>query len=732
MKPELRALTPDEVATPFRRTLKLSEDRERELVDHALTRLEDCRREMLIDVSGELAAEGWMWHRVVNQNTYDQLRDWRTTWYRAGGIFTDSNLTYGDAERFCRQLAAKVNDDIVNTTPFFTSMRVDDQDPNAKAIARGVEELIQTHVDTSNVQDELRLAVRCALIRNEAVVKINYDHRESVFWGEATVLVGLDGEAIHTSGGELIYQGDDFIAAPAADANGQPIIGADGQPVQVFQLRKDPTFRMLPNQYSFRFFSNIRQTAKVSRTVKLSVVDHRSFYCPLQSEDIHTADFCCDLADRDIQSLREQFGGFDIFDRYKGANGTTDVAGEMKPRIAQGEQYQLGRSDALPRRTIAECYLRWDADEDGQAEEIMIIIDTVSREALFYDYMFNHLKKRPYEVIVGLERVPSRWYGIGVMGRQRDSSLYADAQLNRINARDSRDSTIDFAHANAVKEWKAGQTIQLGTKTVYMVEAGYNPVQNPPIWRQNLRCDLSECGIRATEDVRQSAALEFGVLSNQEISAQGLNASRTATGVLNTERSGNTLLRATENDQVKGIKAVLEQVIDVILENLKPQELFFSPSAQILQSLSIEEIRELPRTVKLLLTRSRSTEMLATNQQASQIVLTWFQLRNTDPYAAKHCRPLFLNQLKGLEIADADEIIPEITDEELKQMQASQANAAGAQHEREMLNLNYKDAPPEIQAQIEARLGFKPVSDAERAKKAAIENPPKDEPGPKK
>jgi hypothetical protein len=85
--------------------------------------------------------------------------------------------------------------------------------------------------------------------------------------------------------------------------------------------------------------------------------------------------------------------------------------------------------------------------------------------------------------------------------------------------------------------------------------------------------------------------------------------------------------------------------------------------------------------------------------------------------------------LKELEVADPDELCPNVTDEEIAQWQEQQA--AGQQAElkrttREMIS--YKDCPPSIQAQWEQDSGWTPATPEERMAHFMLQNPPKETP----
>lgn len=698
----------------FETHLKLNEEREKWLVDRALKRIAEVAVEMGLDPDGQCAPDKWMAVRERGQRTYDNELEWRKR--ELGGIFTESNLTLGTTKRYVREMGAKVNDDILGTTPFFGAVKRNGAtDPRAVELAKGTEEYVQQQVDLSNLQQCLMEGQQVALIRNEAVVKVRQVKRSHPFYGPATVLIGPDGQPVYTNTGMLVYQDDLFLPDPFVQ----------GQ----YRLQKDPTFVRPLGQGLIRYqsFPSLRQEQIEYEGIEGAILDYRSFLCPLRVDDVKNADINVQLYDETLEVLEETYRGFKQFDEYARARNSLEASGELMPRRSQGERDDDNKSAVLHRASIAEVYIRADADNDGFEEQIFLVLDLDAKKPVFYEYLANQMKERPFNVIVGVERVPNRWYGVGIMHMMFDPNHYIDTQFNRYNLKDSREASVTFRDPSAVKEWKAGLPVVLGSNDIYDVEPGYDHQERPPIWRVNLQ-ETSEIGMELIHIMQQQTDLQFGVISSKDASASNLNQSRTATGILNLERASNVLTKVTETHQIIGIEKILSLAVDLILENMKPMETFFSKDGAVLMTISRDEARTIEREIKLLLTRSRSTELLATNQQALQIARDYHLLKSQDPGTARDLRPLYVNQLKGLEVMDADELLPEISDQDIQAWQAQMAKPPVAPPKSPTELINYKDAPPPIRRQIEAAAGYQPMTDAQSAEH---EPPPLPEGTPK-
>lgn len=686
--------SPAPAPEPFKTHLVLSDQQKAEMTQRAARRISELMDEMGLETEGRATPGKWMELRIRNQATYDNDLEWRKAAY--GGVFVKSNLSRGVTRRFAREMSAKVSDDMVGTTPFFGAVkRLNGTDA---ALARAVEDYSQIEVERSNLPQTIREAQRSALVRNEAVVKVRHIEDSTFFVGSAKVMVGETGEPVVTATKQFIYEDDDFISDPSVE--------------DTFRLKKDPSFEMREGQFAYAKFPALRQETIRKRGIEAHVLDPRSFLCPLTAPTIHDADIVVQMLDMSAEKLKSVYGEYESYAAYCAER----TSGEEQPKTIHGEPAEGSQSDIVRTVRIAECYMRADVDGDGYEEEIFLVMDMGANRAVFYDYLDNHFHKRPFEVIVGVEGVPNRWYGVGIIQMLWDQNIYVDTQFARINLKDSRESSITFADEMAVKEWKGNSPIKFGTDYVYRVEPGYDPATRPPIWRWNGN-EVSELGERLMATVVQDMTTTFGVISAKDASTSNLNNSRTATGIMNMERTANILTRYTELAQQTGVEALLKQAVVLVLENMPPMAMFFSKDGETLHSLNKTEARAIERDVRLFLTRARSTESLALNERALLIAKDYHAMLLSDPRPLLHLRPLYVAQLKALEVGDADEMLPMVDEDYIAQWQQEQA--AAAQQQQAMQNqppkelLNYKDAPPSVKAQMERDAGYEPAEQGE-------------------
>lgn len=108
---------------------------------------------------------------------------------------------------------------------------------------------------------------------------------------------------------------------------------------------------------------------------------------------------------------------------------------------------------------------------------------------------------------------------------------------------------------------------------------------------------------------------------------------------------------------------------------MPPNAAHFLDDGESLAHLNRQEIRNMDRDVRLLLTKARSAESLTRNAQATQLVLQYVALPK---WQQKVVRDFFIAQLRALDVQDADKHLPLPTDEEIAAEQQAAA-AAGAQ-----------------------------------------------------
>lgn len=682
-------------------SLQISQERMRWLIeDRICPRISEVMREMGRSLDGSIQPMSWMAQRVRNKDTYDNNLEWRKT--EIGGVFADGmNLTKGTNRRYARLIAARVRDDLVGTRPFFGAMSSRNGNPE---LTKQVEEYIQEEIEHSNVTEAIREALRVALICDEAVVKTSYAVNQSHYIGPAKgVFVDQAGQPVTTPRGFFVFDKDDVIPDPQVEG--------------LVRLVKDPGFAFQQGQYGIVDVPRLPQILTHYNGPRCDVLDARDFLCPLKSRTTWEADINVHLYEATLEEMRAAYGGLVSADEYfEFSSATTGI----RQARTQGGETEEEKSMTIPRKLWAETYVRVPIHEDEgdtREYELIVLLDLHSKKALFADYLGNHMARRPFAVIPGIEREPFRWWGIGVFTKMMHSGLYIDAQINRINEKDSQSASVTYFHRKAVKAWEAGEPFSPGSKKALEVQSSWPP-EIPIAGRINLN-ENANLGMELMVSVEQASDLEFAVISARDASASSLNQSKTATGVMSIERDANVVTKDTEQDHIRGIEDILEQVVELILSQMDETEMMFNKDGSELITLNRDEIRSMEKKVRLLLTKTRSAESLAIAQQSEAIATRYFQLPLPQQF---YLRDLFIRQLKGLEVDNAGDLLPEISEEQFQQWQQEQAAAKEPpKPPSKNIATKFNDLARSEQEQLLGQLDIQPASAEEVAQKQAEE-----------
>ena len=673
--PTPASLTPDPVQAPaFASPLKLSEEQIRKFQSSCLLRIVELQKEMGLSETNEVLSGSWMWLRKCHEAYYQGDLTWRLAF---GGIFLKSNITLGSGIRHVRYNAARCQDDLLGTSPFMAALSVK---PQKAALAKAVETYIQREIEKSKVRNSLREAQKIAIYRNECVVKTGYAYDVTPFVGEATVLVDVaTGAPIKTPvKGIFVYEHDDLVPSPSVEGlmllETDTSFGIAQHPDAGFVLI--PATGEIPQRIGrYQYFAELPQELVRKKGVYAQPIDYRSFLCPLKVENIHDADTVVHLYLETPSKIQKVYGGIDVSQQYF---SYWNQPGQNKPKYEQGEQ-DLPTSIIHQQIIIAEVYRKCDPDETGEEKEIFAVFDYTNRKCIYYNYLANHMGKRPFDSIPGVERVPGRWYGRGIYGMLDSHLFYEDVEASRSFFKNSMNATIQFAYKDAVDDWKNGQPPVVGTGDTFWVNSSWDMEgKRRPVWRENLSENYAP-DLQLMNVMRQSADSLVGAISTASANQSGFDASNTATGNQLVQQASDVITKATEQDQSDALTDILSQVVNVTLEHLEDSTYIEDSETGLLFSINRNEARNLSRDVRLLLTRSRSTQLLNTSGQAIQIGKDYHMLLKMDPQQAKALRPAYIGQLKGLEQENADELCPDVTDQMIadalqQQQQAAEAN----------------------------------------------------------
>lgn len=678
---------------------------------------------------------------VGRANTWTRIRQRARREYRGqfdhrtllGGVFSESWWSMNVPGRFVGELSSKLADDLVGSDPFFAAMPENIDDPDRAELAKQVERKVQQEVTVSNLAAACAQAIRDGLSEGERCVKLTWQEKKTAYPGIATVLVDKTGEPLKTPTGDYIYQFDnvldvlvdqqgDFIKSLQAgkqDGSVTMIQPPDGSPPvpQVprgtfleSRLEREPSF-VMPQQPIWKLFDDLEITITHKKGLVADCLLCEDFIFDIYCARLDECPLLAHSYDAPLDELEATYPGGDYEKRLKLIDtGALSHAGQ--PIWQNGEQ--LRDTKSRPVMNVHETYYRCRVNPDDKYESwLFIVIDIINKVPIFCEYLGNmRMKKPPFVLIRGFQSVATRAYGVGLYEKLEDKALAVDMFFNRLCLKSSKSGSVTYYHPDAFTETSSGTELQIGGTQVYkakrQTDVEYGP-NNPPVARVNLN-EVDEYSREVMEDLIQAMQLEIGIVSAADGSAVDLNSSKTATGIRNIERTGNTVQKATENMMADDITELMNMAVDMVLENMDPEEAKWTPHEDKLATLARDEIRMLPRDVRLLLTKTDSSQGIEVAQQVLATLKDW---ASCPPQLQKQLRPAFLKILKDFDVPDADELLHDPTPEELKAASDAQANQAKIQDQFRFNSADIGTLTPYERGQILAKYGVQASPEAD-------------------
>lgn len=680
----------DKPLVPFSSALKLTREQEAKLVNHALRRIdqmEDEQGRVLVSASQDwyrtstnilMDRYTFMGKRSIYELTHNQRLGWRR--YAVGGIFTLSNLHAPFTRGIARQITAQSIDYFFGTDPWFAAYPVggDEED-----LAEELDEFCQFATGKNELKSCMSRAIEGATVRGESVVKTTYETVQQTYEQLANVLIDPDGKDILDANGDWITDKDKFVDEKQSEVDpqtGKPIPGSE-QFTGCRVLKKD---MVTPEPPELNYESKtIRRRSVSFQGAKSDVVFWQDFLCPQNASSVQRdgADICVHLSDMPTMTLIDLYVRRGLIGSAQEDYEATARAIKLlqanlayaapssavkQPRAAIGETEFLNNGDqnVEPRLTIAECYLTYDANEDGQTEEILLVLDRKNKLPIFYDYLANVTpdSERPFDV-VRIQPVESRWWGQGVYETYEKTQRAIDLFLNRWNLSQSQAGRVTFWKASNTLEGDRNPNLPLNYGQTYTLlkdktaEETLSFVNLPEIKGEDLQ--------KIMQLLVQIQTSDSGTSSANDAAIAGLDTSQLATGVKNIQAHNDIKINMYLSNMLPTLTSITRRNLKVEIANMQPVEIFslFHGDKQKTSQLLQEDAQDLDFDVTITLSRYKNQALLASAMGAQNAFAQFMQL----PVPAQHLgAPLYIQSLKAYGISDANSIIVPL-DEQLPQ-----------------------------------------------------------------
>ena len=583
----------DQPKVPFQTALKLTAAQEKRMIDHAFLRYEQIKNElgrdqtlqpnwwanqsqganMALASQGLLAGDTFMGKRCRYDATFLNDVAWRPYTFGPNNIFYTSNIAVPVVRRVCRQMIARAKTRFFGSDKWFTvgPAPVPEYDPIDDAgIAERIDRFCQFKLgeSQSNSRASMGRAIARALILGECAVKTSYVVRDQIFNVEARVLHTIndmgEAEPLRAADGNYITEEDQWEERPmfGPDEETPGIMARAGRALaalgpKVRILKRDGVTQE-PDAPIFQPM-NLDRRQVLFEGAKSEPIYFKDFLCPMTATDEQSADTIIHLYDKPVMEFVDLVVKRGMVDdtteeRRGAAQKMLTLVKQLNqnsPQPKSGEKSQLRPNEYYmqpptietggPVAEFAEFYLWYDANEDGIAENIMLICDRNSRMPIFYDHVANVTTDglRPIK-IVRINPVEGRWYGLGIMELFESYQTIIDLLVNRWNFSQSRSGRVDLWNPTATLEGDRDPNLKMNWGGTYTRKPGMTAddvLQS--VYLTDVKFDQIE---RMFQFFLQLLMNESGVATANDAQTAGLATSKLATGIIETQESGDELI----------------------------------------------------------------------------------------------------------------------------------------------------------------------------------------------
>lgn len=673
---------------PFETNLQLTKTQEDRLVQHVLHRFDQLNVESgryeasitdeakLSSSLGALHALGltahqapWMLRRALYyRHFYNNYSDR----VQPDTIYEVSNVTASLSPRVTMQVAGKLKRALYGNKPFFSAAPVGDEDVE---LARSVRDFTRYKADEAELLPTLTAGVDLACIVGESVIKTTFVDERLWFWRNSPILVDAGGTPRFDSKGNYIFQEDRFAPEMAEQQaeDGSPVLAPTGRMV----LKKDSTVIINPDdRWEQR---RVRVGDQVYRGARSQGIFYTDFMAPMTATCVHEADICFHLYDKPAMEVASWFlqGRFTYLatqgevsvkaadalkilrDLAGTANGTIGNSDATNPREVHGEPDLISSPGNSGLVQVVEAWVRFDADEDGVQEELVIMVDPRTRLPLFYEYtgMVTDDRRRPFTVKRVLP-VYGRWYGQGVMEYLEAEQSFIDRLVNRWNVTLSQSGQVTFWDPSKTVEGQNNKDLVLNAGKTYRLHGGAlaeEVLKVVEIYAKDRANDLRGM----IEFFMQLMQLKTGVLSVADESISNMESSKLATGIRSLERSGNEMFESWLSETARGAVKVVTKFVTVTLMRMDERETYQFTDGEnaMLAELSREDVLGLRMNVEIMIATDEGERVISSTMGLLDIMERVVNMSALAPDTVAALKPVLVEAARALKIPNPEEVI---------------------------------------------------------------------------
>jgi hypothetical protein len=602
---------PDSPQVVFPSPYRLSKDDEAKLIQFATERREQLSRELGLDRVGKhdwwagesydsvtQAAKSWLGKRQVYELTYENEVEWRRHVF--GEIFEKSNWHLPITRRVVSQQVARASAHFCGSDPWFFAdvVQSDDQD-----LQQAAERLLRNKFEDAGIRQVLEAAIERAFVRGEAVLKRGHRRETDIYEAEIEIMLTAGGQPIYDARGEYVLKSTPVTvatteAAPAPVMGIAKLFGSDPKPAPVKQVMTLADGTVIEPGYKYEKRIVPRRNVLFDGP-SLELCYFKDILIPLTAKDIDSADCIVHLYDIPVADLADQWNreangigeaernidtrtaveAIRAMEGNRGSGGEGYDSASSLNRVERPEDEFAQHSNVSTHPTsatakIAEYWLRYDANGDGIMENIVLVMDRETNTPIYYDYVANVTPdgKRPFSV-VRINPVDGRWYGVGSMQIYEQIQNISDLLVNRWNVSSGKAGRVDFLNRHAIEGGETDPDIEinvwgetLSLKENMKAEDALSFVSLPEVKADDLKNMLDLYG--------QMAMNMSGVQHANDAGQAGLQSARTATSIINLDKSGHEMFGLLLGHLEPGIVGTINAEAEIVVVNMSEEEVY--------------------------------------------------------------------------------------------------------------------------------------------------------------
>lgn len=603
-------------------------------------------------------------------------------------LFKETNLSLNLPLTPVTQHGDKMANDLLATAAFFGPAAEGSEDENP-----AIEILMQRlkhRAKAIKLNEVGKKAMRGALIRGQEITRAGLCE---AFYMKPTIVEGvtLDGKVLNDSAGQPVTAADKWINDPVYPE--RQVLERDksvwvpaGAPLQIAKGKV------------------VMQRVSKDPGCDVAVIHYGDFFCHPNAESLDASPLKGHVFSANPGDLLLCYDPSTHvkteFDAYKEKAKTRNLPGgdndvytvkADQNRVRDGEDENTQRPatenvKGYKRRVYVECWIRYDANNDGYDEDIYVLLDWDAKVPIHYEYANIILpwsdKEHPHPYTC--HRIwPKlhRWTGTGYYELLDTWAEVSDKMLNRIEFDANTSGNVIFENPLATQQGIDGGGIQFRNSEAYQLRAGFNADDAMSV--KTVQPANVEIFSTLMDRFIGRAEINAGLTSPAEASVADVPGQDTLGVAKILENTSNQSLRARETEIVAGLTAMLADFIDIELYTITSTE---AGQASLIEQVGpekaamlLEWVKTFPQDVsnvfEVSMTKAHSSQMVETGQAVINVLNQFAAL---PPPMQQAMARQYANILKGIGEPNPEETL--VAMQQASAMMAeAQAQAAAAE-----------------------------------------------------